>query len=68
LSALFLVAYLAQAVVALLLGKVATSGSLALAVDIGVALVATLAVVTMLLDLVRSRSIIGGTRRQSKTP
>lgn len=68
LSALFLVAYLAQAVVALLLGKVATSGSLALAVDIGVALVATLAVVTILLDLVRSRSIIGGTRRQSKTP
>lgn len=56
LSALFLVAYLAQAVVALSLGKVATSAGLSVAVDIGVATVAVLAVVTVLLDLIRARS------------
>ncbi|PKA39493.1 hypothetical protein CWR43_32480 [Rhizobium sullae] len=54
LSALFLVAYLAQAVVALLLGKVATWISLASAVDIGVASVTTLALITLLLDVVRN--------------
>ncbi|WP_160003369.1 MFS transporter [Rhizobium sp. 18055] len=66
LSALFLVAYLAQAVVALLLGKVATSASLAAAVDIGVALVATLAVVTILLDRIRARSGVAGGGRVPK--
>ncbi|WP_168879153.1 MFS transporter [Rhizobium sp. P28RR-XV] len=54
LSALFLVAYLAQAVVALLLGKIATWASLSSAVDLGVATVATLALVTLLLDAVRN--------------
>jgi hypothetical protein len=54
LSALFLVAYLAQAVVALLLGKIATWSGLSSAVDLGVAMVATLALVTLLLDAVRN--------------
>ncbi len=58
LSALFLVAYLAQAVVALLLGKVATSVGLPLAVDIGVALVVTLAAIAVLLDMVRARGAL----------
>jgi hypothetical protein len=66
LSALFLVAYLAQAVVALLLGKVATSASLAAAVDIGVALVATLAVITILLDRIRACSAVAGGGRVPK--
>jgi MFS family permease len=68
LSALFLVAYLAQAVVALLLGKVATSAGLPLAVDIGVGLVAVLAVVTVLLDLVRSRGALAAPGKHTKAP
>lgn len=55
LSALFLIAYLGQAVVALSLGKIATSSGLAAAVEVGVVTVATLAVVTLLLDTVRRR-------------
>lgn len=62
LSALFLVAYLAQAVVALLLGKIATWASLSFAVDIGVATVAVLALVTLLLDAVRSAVTSRSTR------
>ncbi|EJJ28818.1 MFS transporter [Rhizobium sp. CF142] len=66
LSALFLVAYLAQAVVALLLGKIATWASLPSAVDIGVATVATLASVTLLLDAVRS-AVAGRKARKAGT-
>lgn len=63
LSALFLVAYLAQAVVALSLGKVATWSGLTTAVDIGVATIAVLATVTLLLDLVRQRSALRRSRK-----
>jgi MFS family permease len=56
LSALFLVAYLAQATVALSLGRIATLSGLPVAIDIGVALVSALSVVTVLLDAVRRRS------------
>ncbi|QFY63135.1 MFS transporter (plasmid) [Rhizobium grahamii] len=56
LSALFLVAYLAQAVVALSLGKIATTIGLAFAVDVGVAIVTVLATLTVLLDLVRRKA------------
>lgn len=58
LSALFLVAYLAQAVVALALGKVATTAGLPLAVDIGVSVMVTLATVKVLLEIVRAKSMI----------
>ncbi len=51
LSALFLVAYLAQGVLALLLGKIATLYSLGLAVDIGAASIAALAIGAMLLAI-----------------
>lgn len=64
LSALFLVAYLAQAVVALLLGKIATWTGLSSAVDLGVAMVATLAVATLLLDAVRN-AVAGRHARKS---
>jgi MFS family permease len=63
LSALFLVAYLAQAVVALSLGKVATNSGLTSAVDIGVVTIALLASVTLLLDLVRQRSAFRRSRK-----
>ncbi len=66
LSALFLVAYLAQAVVALLLGKIATWASLSSAVDLGVATVATLALVTLLLDAVRN-TLTGRRARKAGT-
>ena len=64
LSALFLVAYLAQAVVALLLGKIATWTGLSSAVDLGVATVATLALATLLLDAVRN-AVAGRHARKS---
>ncbi len=64
LSALFLVAYLAQAVVALLLGKIATWAGLSSAVDLGVATVATLALATLLLDAVRN-AVAGRHARKS---
>jgi hypothetical protein len=60
---LFLVAYLAQAVVALSLGKVATFYGLTTAVDIGVATIAVLALVTILLDLVRQRAAFARSRK-----
>ena len=66
LSALFLVAYLAQAVVALLLGKIATWASLSSAVDLGVATVATLALITLLLDAVRN-TVTGRRARKAGT-
>ncbi|MDM9627540.1 MFS transporter [Rhizobium sp. S152] len=66
LSALFLVAYLAQAVVALSLGKVATFYSLTTAVDIGVATIAVLALVTILLDLVRQRATFARSRKHQE--
>lgn len=56
LSALFLVAYLAQAVVALSLGRIATVYGLSTAVDIGVGTITVLAAVTLLLDLVRQKT------------
>ncbi|MBP2551757.1 MFS family permease [Neorhizobium galegae] len=56
LSALFLVAYLAQAVVALSLGEIATLYTLTTAVDIGVVTIAVLALLTLLLDLVRRKT------------
>jgi MFS family permease len=55
LSALFLVAYLAQAVVALSLGCIASTIGLADAVLVGVTLIALLAFVTLLLNAVRAR-------------
>jgi predicted MFS family arabinose efflux permease len=57
LSALFLVAYLAQAVVALSLGEIATLYTLTTAVDIGVVTITVLALVTLLLDLVRRKTL-----------
>ncbi|WP_377297670.1 MFS transporter [Rhizobium sp. SGZ-381] len=57
LSALFLVAYLAQAVVALSLGEIATLYTLTTAVDIGVVTIAVLALLTLLLDLVRRKTL-----------
>jgi hypothetical protein len=65
LSALFLVAYLAQAVVALSLGKIATFYGLTTAVDIGVVTIAVLALVTLLLDLVRQKTSL---KRSRKAP
>lgn len=56
LSALFLVAYLAQAVVALALGKVATALGLAVAVDIGALTVTILATLTLLLSMIRNKA------------
>jgi hypothetical protein len=56
LSALFLVAYLAQAVVALALGKVATALSLAVAVDIAALTVTILAMLTLLLSMIRNKA------------
>ena len=53
-SALFLIAYLAQAVVTLTLGRIATL--LETAVDIGVATVTVLAAMTWLLDLARKKA------------
>lgn len=66
LSALFLVAYLGQAVAALSLGQVATRWSLGMAVDIGVGLIATLAVITLLLDAVRRKSAAPRSRTPSR--
>ncbi|MFK0332843.1 MFS transporter [Rhizobium sp. NPDC090275] len=63
LSALFLVAYLAQAVVALSLGRIATFYGLTTAVDIGVATIAVLALVTLLLDLVRQKTFLKQSRK-----
>ena len=63
LSALFLVAYLAQALVTLSLGKVATYSGLTSAVDIGVVTIAVLALVTLLLDLVRQRATVRQSRK-----
>jgi MFS family permease len=51
LSALFLVAYLAQGVAALLLGKIATVYGLELAIDIGSLIIATLALSAILLAI-----------------
>ncbi len=56
LSALFLVAYLAQAVVALSLGRIASLAGLADAVLVGVTLIAFLAITTLLLNAVRARA------------
>ncbi len=55
LSALFLVAYLAQAVAALSLGQIATRADLDVAVDTGVAVIALLATMVLLLDAVRRK-------------
>ncbi|MBX4871054.1 MFS transporter [Rhizobium bangladeshense] len=63
LSALFLVAYLAQAAVALSLGQIATFYGLTTAVDIGVATIAVLALVTLLLDLVRQKTFLKRSRK-----
>ncbi len=63
LSALFLVAYLAQALVALSLGKTATIYGLAMAVDIGVVTVAALALLTLLLDLIQRKTALGRSRK-----
>lgn len=62
LSALFLVAYLGQAVVALVLGQIATAHGLQVSVEIGVGAVAVLAALTLLLDSVRQRAGIKQTR------
>lgn len=62
LSALFLVAYLAQATVALSLGRIATVSGLPTTIDIGVALVSALAMIALLLDTVR-RKAMKATRR-----
>lgn len=51
LSALFLVAYLAQGVAALLLGKIATIYGLEFAIDVGSLIVATLSVAAILLAM-----------------
>jgi hypothetical protein len=55
LSALFLVAYLAQAVVALSLGRLATSLTLPVAVFAGVLLIVLLSSVTLILNSARNR-------------
>jgi MFS family permease len=57
LSALFLVAYLAQATVALSLGRIATVSGLPTTIDIGVALVSALAMIALLLDTVRRKAM-----------
>jgi MFS family permease len=51
LSALFLVAYLAQGVAALLLGKIATVYGLEFAIDVGALIVATLSLASILLAI-----------------
>jgi len=68
LSALFLVAYLAQAAVALSLGRIATTAGLANAVVAGVALIAVLAVITLLLDAVRIRTMRANHSRARQDP
>jgi MFS family permease len=62
LSALFLVAYLAQAVVALALGKIATLSNLSIAIQIGVGAVTLLSLLTLLLDVVRNKALLKKTR------
>lgn len=63
LSALFLIAYLAQAVIALSLGKVATAFSLPVAIDLGVAVMTVLALASLLLDAICRKS----SARRSRT-
>jgi MFS family permease len=66
LSALFLVAYLAQAVAALSLGKIATNANLAVAVDVGVVVVVALALSSLVLDAVRKA--VDMKKAKPKTP
>ncbi|MBO0144518.1 MFS transporter [Agrobacterium sp. Ap1] len=63
LSALFLVAYLAQAVLALSLGKIATGIGLHVAIDTGIAVIAVLAVLTLLFVELRRRIDLSASRR-----
>jgi MFS family permease len=66
LSALFLVAYLAQAVAALSLGRVATSITLATAVDVGAGVVVTLAILALILDAIRKTAHVRKTGNKSR--
>lgn len=65
LSALFLVAYLAQAVLALSLGKIATALGLPTAIDIGIAAIVVLALMTLLLVEMRRRIGSSASRRHT---
>ncbi len=65
LSALFLVAYLAQAVLALALGKIATALGLRAAIDTGIAVIVVLALLTLLFVELRRRTGASTSRRNT---
>lgn len=65
LSALFLVAYLAQAVLALALGKIATALGLRAAIDMGIVAIVTLALLTLLFVALKRRTGASTSRRNT---